>query len=109
MLRFPPARFPSDPTERVEPYEPFLETANLELGGGTRLRADNAMYIAGLGSLVGKLLMTSGGAVLQVLDCAIGDGSWEATWFEWDGKKRRIYAAGDRAGRKRLVDSLADA
>lgn len=109
MLRFPPARFPSDPARLVEPCEPFQEAPSLELDGGTRLRADNAMYIAGLGALAGKLLLTSGGAMLQVLDCAPGNDCWVATWFEWDGAKRRIHAAGDRAGRKRLMDSLADA
>ncbi|PKL25159.1 MAG: hypothetical protein CVV47_07700 [Spirochaetae bacterium HGW-Spirochaetae-3] len=109
MIAFPPARYPSGSALRFESYAPYRAPGVVERGGCSMQRADIAMYSAGLGALVGRPLMTSGGAMLQVLDRSVKEGCWAATWFEWDGKRRRIHAAGDDAGRERLMAALSDA
>lgn len=107
MIHFPPARFPTDSRLGIEPLLPDKPERH-EGKPPAAARADQAVFAAGLRSLRGRMLMTSQGAVVQVIEAGISDG-WTAKYFLWDGRTRRIEHAATEAGRKALLDLLGDA
>jgi hypothetical protein len=71
-------------------------------------RADHALFAEGLRALRGRMLLTSKGAVVQVIEAGMEEG-WTAKYFLWDGRTRRMERADTEAGRKTLLGLLGDA
>lgn len=115
MIHFPPARIPTDPRLGIEPSTPDRSGRN-EGRSPAAARADHALYAAGLKALRSRMLVTSRGSVVQVIEAGIAaghaegiDDGWTAKYFLWDGRTRRIEHAATEAGRKALLDLLGDA
>jgi len=108
MITFPPARFPTDPEERIEPYTLDEDRKPDSITQQHSVRADFMVFEAGLKALKGKLFITDAGKILQIVDATSGIG-WYSTWFEWDGQSRRLHKAVDDNSRKYLIERLMEA
>lgn len=108
MITFPPARIPTDPSERIEPYVLEVNINRKTMAGITSpIRADSLLYSSGFNSISGKWFKTDSGILFKIID-ATATSIWSVKWFYWNGKTRRINTTKTDKDRTELLNLLSE-
>ena len=105
-INFPPHRFPTN-DKRIEPYilpeNKRLKPSKIK----ERVRGDCFLYNAKLTAMKHTWFITDSGTLIKVIDASASDG-WYASYFNWDGAKRRILQTHNNLEREKLLDLLKE-